>query len=29
VKGVLTHVSLRDKRDVADAILDAIEQYRG
>lgn len=29
VRGVLTHVSLRDKREVADAILDAIEQYRG
>lgn len=29
VHGMITPVSLRDKRDVADAILDAIEAYRG
>lgn len=29
VQGTETHVSLRDKREVADAILDAIEHYRG
>lgn len=29
VQGTETHVSLRDKREVAEAILDAIEHYRG
>lgn len=29
IRGVVTPVSLRHKRDVADAILDAIEAYRG
>ncbi len=29
VQGTETSVSLRDKRDVAEAILDAIEHYRG
>ncbi len=29
VRGIVTPVSLRDKRDVAEAILDAIELYRG
>jgi phosphopantothenoylcysteine decarboxylase/phosphopantothenate--cysteine ligase len=29
VHGLQTRVSLRDKAEVADAILDAIEAYRG
>jgi phosphopantothenoylcysteine decarboxylase/phosphopantothenate--cysteine ligase len=29
IQGSETHVSLRDKREVAEAILDAIERYRG